>query len=454
MSFTSWQFGVFAVVVFGLYYLPALKSLQIAILVAASLVFYGYGQPELLPLLAVAVLGTYLFLILALQNRSRWLPLGIAFNLALLGFFKYKFLFLSLAAVGPTGVAPVDFLLKLPLPVGISFFVFHNISLLVDLTKQDRPPPSLWEVFLYIIFFPQLVSGPITRAEMFMPQIAPKHFADIPFVEAAKWIIAGFFFKLFVANNLNEMTAYMEYPLYETLRTQDKWLLVFLYSYQIYADFFGYSAIAIGLALLFGYRLPLNFNLPYISATFSEFWTRWHMSLSAWLRTYLYVPLGGNRHGTARTYLNLMIVMGLGGLWHGAGLSYLLWGLLHGAFLVAERPLLPWLKTARLPGLHNLQMGLVFLCVSLLWIFFKLPDFDHALAYLTGMFVPSGNPNPTKLFYNLALLYSLPVIVQHFVPRDALEGRMKRFEPYLYGAMVALAYLEAGPETAFIYFQF
>jgi alginate O-acetyltransferase complex protein AlgI len=246
----------------------------------------------------------------------------------------------------------------------------------------------------------------------------------------------------------------MEYPLYETLQTQDKWLLVFLYSYQIYADFFGYSAIAIGLALLFGYRLPVNFNLPYISATFSEFWTRWHMSLSNWLRTYLYVPLGGNRHGTARTYLNLMIVMGLGGLWHGAGVSYLLWGLLHGLFLVAERPLLPWLMHAKLPGLRTMQMGLVFVCVSILWIFFKLPDFDHALAYLGGMFTPSTNPNPTKLFYNLALLYSLPVILQHFVPREGLAERMKGFEPYLYGAMIALAYLEAGPETAFIYFQF
>jgi alginate O-acetyltransferase complex protein AlgI len=454
MSFTSWQFGLFAVVVFGLYYLPALKSLQVYVLVAASLVFYGYGQPELLPLLAVAVLGTYLFLILALRSRATWLPVGIAFNLALLAFFKYKFLFLDLASVGPTGVAPVDFLLKLPLPVGISFFVFHNISLLVDLTRQDRPPPSLWEVFLYIIFFPQLVSGPITRAEMFMPQIVAKNFADIPFVEAGKWIIVGFFFKLFVANNLNEMTSHMAFPLYETLQTRDKWLLLFLYSYQIYADFFGYSAIAIGLALLFGYRLPVNFNIPYLSVTFSEFWTRWHISLTNWLRTYLYIPLGGNRRGTARTYLNLMIVMGLGGLWHGAGAGYLLWGLLHGALLVAERPLLPWLKWTDLPGLLTLRMCLVFLCVSMLWIFFKLPNFDHALAYLSGLFVESTNPYPAKLFYNLAFIYSLPVMIQHLALSEKFEGSMKRLEPYIYGAMAALAYLEAGPETAFIYFQF
>jgi alginate O-acetyltransferase complex protein AlgI len=454
MTFTSWQFGIFGAIVFGAYYLPPLRTLQIQLLVIASLFFYGYGQPELLPLLAVAVFGTYLFLILALRNRQLWLPVGIAFNLALLAFFKYKFLFVETAGPGLTGVTPIDFLLKLPLPIGISFFVFHNISLLVDLTRQKSATPNLTSVFLYIIFFPQLVSGPITRAEMFMPQIKPKYFGDIPFIEAAKWILTGFFFKLYVANNLNEMTSYMDFPLYETLQTQDRWLLVFLYSYQIYADFFGYSAIAIGLALLFGYRLPVNFNIPYTSASFSEFWTRWHISLSSWLRTYLYIPLGGNRHGAFRTYLNVMIVMGLGGLWHGAGLSYLTWGLLHGSLLAIERPFLARLESIDSIVFRTARMSLVFVCVTMLWIFFKLPNFDHAISYLSGMFTSSTNPNPTKLFYNLALLYSLPVIIQHLVSRSLFEQRLRGAEPYLYGSMAALMYLEAGPETSFIYFQF
>src|SRR5438477_11767602 len=318
MTFTSWHFGMFVAVVFGGYYLPALRTYQVQWLVSASLFFYGWGQPELLPLLALAVVGTYLFLALALRNRRVWLPAGIVFNLALLAFFKYKFLFIETTNLA--GVGGINFLLSLPLPIGISFFVFHNISLLVDLTRQKVVRPDLTSVFLYIIFFPQLVSGPITRAEMFMPQIRPKYLEDVPFIEAAKWILTGFFFKLFVANNLNEMTSHMEFPLYEALQTQDRWLLVFLYSYQIYADFFGYSAIAIGLALLFGYRLPINFNLPYISTSFSEFWTRWHISLSSWLRTYLYIPLGGNRHGAFRTYLNLTTVTGLGGPLPGAGL--------------------------------------------------------------------------------------------------------------------------------------
>lgn len=452
MTFTSWQFRIFAAVVFGLYYLPVFRALQVQLLVAASLFFYSYGQPELLPLLAVAVFGTYLFLILALRNRSIWLPIGVVFNLVLLAFFKYKFLFVDPTSPALAGETPINFLLKLPLPIGISFFVFHNISLLVDLTKQ-KDAPSLSSVFLYIIFFPQLVSGPITRAGMFIPQIEPKFLGDVRFVDAAKWILTGYFFKLYVANNLNELTSYMSFPLYETLQTQDRWLLVFLYSYQIYADFFGYSAI--GLAVLFGYRLPINFDLPYVSRSFSEFWTRWHISLSTWLRTYLYIPLGGNQKGAARTYLNLMIVMGLGGLWHGAGPSYLMWGLLHGVLLVIERPLLGRLQSIDSLFLKTAQMGFVFLCVTMLWIFFKLPNFDQAVGYLTGMFVPSTNPNPPKLYYNLALLYSLPVIIQHFFAPRALFGRRLRgAEPLLYGAMAALMYLEAGPETAFIYFQF
>lgn len=452
MTFTSLQFGIFVAVVFGAYYLLPLRRFQVQLLVLASLVFYGSGQPALLPLLLLAVLGTYLCMVLAFDNRAVWMPAGIVFNLALLAFFKYKLLFIDPAAVHPTAVALLDVLLRLPLPIGISFFVFHNISLLVDLTREKRPPP-LRHVFLYIIFFPQLVSGPITRAGQFMPQIVPKRLSDVDFVEAAKWILTGFFFKLYVANNLNEMTSYMDYPLYETVATPDRWLLVFLYSYQIYADFFGYSAIALGLGLLFGYRLPVNFNLPYISVSFSEFWTRWHISLSTWLRTYLYIPLGGNRKGSARTCLNLMIVMTLGGLWHGASLSYALWGMLHGLLLVVERPFLKMLGETG-SFVRVVRMGVVFFCVTMLWILFKLPNFDHALGYLAGMFSPTDNPNPTKLYRNMALLYALPVLIQHLGIGALFDGRLRRWEPYLYGALAALAYLEAGPDTAFIYFQF
>jgi alginate O-acetyltransferase complex protein AlgI len=451
---------VFTAVIFGIYYLPALRDFQVYLLVLASLFFYASGQPSLLPLLVFAVLGTYVFLTLALRNRAVWMPVGVAFNLGLLAFFKYKFLFFDAASPAMSDVAAIDFLMRLPLPIGISFFVFHNISLLVDLTKRPHQErPSLAGVFLYIIFFPQLVSGPITRAENFLPQIQPKFLADVPFIDAAKWIISGYFFKLFVANNLNQMTTYMDYPLYQTVSSADRWLLVVLYSYQIYADFFGYSSIAIGLALLFGYRLPVNFNLPYISRSFAEFWTRWHISLSTWLRTYLYIPLGGNRVGRARTYGNLMIVMGLGGLWHGAAFSYLAWGLLHGIFLVVERPLL-----SGLDGLSNnrmlgqavtmFRMLFVFGCVSLAWVFFKLPNIDHAFSFFEGMFTHSRVANPARIYRSLALIYALPVILQHLMPRGWLETSRQTLEPYLYATMTVLMFVEAGADTSFIYFQF
>jgi alginate O-acetyltransferase complex protein AlgI len=302
------------------------------------------------------------------------------------------------------------------------------------------------------------VSGPITRAENFMPQIRPKYIADVDPVAAAKWIVSGLFFKLYVANNLNTMTAYLDYPLYQTLNPLERWMLLALYSYQIYADFFGYTAIALGLALLFGYRLPINFNRPYASHSFAEFWQRWHMSLSNWLKTYLYIPLGGNRHGRARTYLNLIIVMGLGGLWHGAGLGYLMWGLLHGVLLAIERPLLPTLeRLSRVrwlwPGFDVFRQLFVFTCATFAWTFFKLPNFEHAMDFACGLFVNHSVGASTHIYRSLALIYTAPALLQHLEWRR-LEPYTAGLQPYLYGAMAVLAFSEAGPDTAFIYFQF
>ncbi|OKO71389.1 hypothetical protein AC629_39310 [Bradyrhizobium sp. NAS80.1] len=452
MTFTSWQFAVFVCIVFAIYYLPFVRGLQVYVLIAASLFFYGYGQRELLPLLIIAVVGTWAFLALSIKRSRAWTKYGVIFNLSLLAFFKYKFLFVATPI--QSGSAVSDFLLNLPLPIGISFFVFHNISLLVDLPKQGRPA-TVWEIFLYVIFFPQLISGPITQARNFFPQIQVKQISKVPFVEATRWLVLGYFFKLYCANNLNEMTSYMAPHLFETVKTGDKWLLIFLYSFQIYADFFGYSSIAVGLALLFGYRLPDNFNRPYISRSISEFWRRWHISLSSWLRNYLYIPLGGSRHGPARTYFNLIAVMGLGGLWHGAGLSYLVWGLMHGLLLAIERPFLDKLDSVKSPPLQALRAVAVFLTVSVLWIFFKLPDFGQAASYLAGLFTESTIQNPSKIYRTLALAYSLPVILQHFIlPRQPQSALARAIEPFAYGALVALAYAEAGPESAFIYFQF
>ena len=255
------------------------------------------------------------------------------------------------------------------------------------------------------------------------------------------------------------MTAYIDFPHYQLLNPPDRWTLVVLYSFQIYADFFGYSSIALGLGLLFGYRLPVNFDRPYASRSFSEFWTRWHISLSTWLRTYLYIPLGGNRHGRLRTYLNLMIVMGLGGLWHGAALGYLAWGLLHGLLLVIERPLLPALERlsripALRPGLNAARVLVVFTCVSFAWVFFKLPDLGHAMSFVSGMFTDQSIGPSARIYRSLVLIYALPVVLQHMVFWRRLEPLVGTLQPYLYGVMAVLALVDAGADTSFIYFQF
>ena len=459
MTLTSWQFAAFIAIIFALYYLPVMRRWQVQILVLASLSFYGALQPQLLALLAVATLGTYLFLQMAVNRPKLGVSAGIAFNLGLLAFFKYKFLFIDAATPPSVDRGVIDWLLRLPLPIGISFFVLHNISLLVDLSKRGSALPAAKNTFLHILFFPQLVAGPITRTEDFLPQIKAKFLADVALVEATKWLVCGYFFKLFVANNLNQITSNMVYPLYEALTAKNRWLCIFLYSYQIYADFFGYSAIAIGLALLFGYRLPANFNLPYISTSFAQFWTRWHISLSTWLRTYLYIPLGGNRRGTARKYLNLLIVMGLGGLWNGAAIGYLAWGLVHGLLIVAERPLLARIEALSIGKgsrsiVQAVRVGLVFVLVSMAWIIFKLPNLQHAADYLHGMFFEADIRSPYHVYLSLALLYSLPVFLQHVIPRDFLQRQRSRLQPYLYGAMAALMLADAGPDSPFTYFQF
>ncbi|MGY3366197.1 alginate O-acetyltransferase complex protein AlgI [Bradyrhizobium sp. GM2.4] len=458
MLFTSWTFVGFVAVVFCLYYIPAFRRFQVGILVSSSIAFYAIDQAAMLPLLIVAVGATYLLLRRAMTVSPHYIFWGVAFNLALLSFFKYKLLFIDPHRFS-TGTGLIDYLLALPLPIGISFFVFHNISLLVDASAKKTKLPRIAETFLYIIFFPQLVSGPIARSFQFLPQIKPKFMREVPVVSAVKWLICGYFFKLFAANNLNQLATFMNTP--DSLGGLDRLVLIFVYSFQIYSDFFGYSAIAIGLALLFGYRLPINFDLPYLSSSFSEFWTRWHISLSTWLRTYLYIPIGGNRHGELRTYFNLMVVMLLGGLWHGAALSYLTWGAVHGLLLVVERPFLHRETILYARGgcsahlAKSSRIAATFALVSLAWAFFRFPDFHTATAFLSGIVTRDFAATLPTSFYWLAAAYCLPAIVQHALAlKPPSQYLMAIAEPLAYGAMLALALLEAGPDAPFIYFQF
>jgi alginate O-acetyltransferase complex protein AlgI len=462
MSFISFEFLALVVLTFGLYYLRPLRRLQVVTLVTASLVFYAWDQWRLLPLLMLTVAGTYFSMCGAIRGSRTHAILGVVGNLLMLCFFKYKFLVLPDPANLYTGSDIMDYLLRLPLPIGISFFVFHNISLIVDYFRygQDRERPTATQVLLYILFFPQLVSGPITRAVSFLPQIEPKSIENVPWIQAGQLLIVGIFFKLFCANNLAQITAAMAPEVSLNLGGGDKLFLLFVYSFQIYADFFGYSIIALGLALLFGYRLPVNFRLPYTASSFSNFWTRWHISLSMWLRQYLYVPLGGNRISPVRTYINLLIVMVLGGLWHGAAISYAVWGLAHGALLAIERfgaqTINSYAPDYRFNSFAKISYSaVVFVCVSFCWLLFRFQDFTQASAYFTSILDNPREVNQSVAWYGFSFMYMLPVLMQHtFANRIDLIDKNKVLKGVLFGALLWLAWAERGADTQFIYFRF
>jgi alginate O-acetyltransferase complex protein AlgI len=482
MLFNSWSFAVFLPVVFALHYAGRRAGWQVGVLTLASFVFYGWENPKLLPLLFVSTLINGL----AAQDlltpghspirRRVVLATALSFNLGALAFFKYAALVghaLLPAAVwdqlGP-------WLRGIPLPIGISFYTFQGISLVME-SWWDGPKggiPGLpaprnareagWfqaKVWFFKAFFPQLVAGPIVKAGEFLWQIGAKRFADIDWDGAVKKLILGFFLKMVVADNLKEATAELQLSAFKDLPRLNLIALLYGFSFQILADFGGYSLIAQGLAKLFGYELPLNFNFPYLSRSITEFWRRWHISLSTWLRMYLYIPLGGNRHGELRTFVNLFLVMFLGGLWHGAAWSYAIWGTAHGVLLALERLASRGRKASAETGwtaLGVVQAFLVFNVVSVLWLLFKLPDFTHVVEFMRCLPRNSGPARPQSLY--VIALFSLPVVFWHLWAATAGrraawgESANRWIGIALYAAMLFLLVTNSGSAGEFIYFQF
>ncbi len=490
MLFNSWEFAVLLAVTFALYYAPWSrgrhgKAWQVTLALAASVVFYGWKDPRLIVLLAISCVGNSVATARIILHKvagdearvKHWTRLAVILNLSLLGIFKY-----APFVAGMLPFLPEDWvkaLKSIPLPIGISFYTFHGISMIVDvargevtregdamLSKGGRFAKGVRDIGFYLLFFPQLVAGPIVKAKQFWPQIAAKRSVDIPWMFVIRMLILGYFLKVFVADNLSEQTSLLTIGTAEISTSGPFFLVPLLYAYglQIFADFGGYSLIAIGLAALFGYKFPDNFNFPYLSTSITEFWRRWHMSLSAWLRDYLYIPLGGNRKGEGRTYLNLFLVMFLGGLWHGAEWKFALWGTLHGVLLAVERfftrrrgklvenPL-------RSPVRAALGWLYTFHAVTLLWLTFLMPDMAHIRAYFTGITCGnhsiSGPPIFSLLFYGTAVvLYHVwGWGVEH---RSAILAKLHRplVEGLVHGAMLFLLVTNPGAPRGFIYFQF
>ena len=475
MVFTSFTFLVFAAIFFPVFFLTR-GRLQTLVCVVASYIFYGWWDWRFMALLATSTtvdytLGRCIAASTEPRRRRLWVTASVVMNLGFLGFFKYfNFFAGSFADLAQRlGFAADWATLHIVLPVGISFYTFQSMSYTIDVYRRRIAPEHDFLIFAaFIALFPQLVAGPIVRASWLLPQMhATKRFGWANLFCGLEMVLLGFFMKLVVADNLAPFVA-ENFAFPEAHNSLSLLLGVVFFAFQIYGDFAGYSLIAIGLARVMGYRFCRNFRRPYLAASFSEFWTRWHISLSSWLRDYLYISLGGNRYGTARTYRNLMLTMLLGGLWHGANWTFLIWGGLHGSYLVLQRvagaawqrlalpPLLP------APVARALAILTVFALTTLAWVFFRADSVGQACSVIErilflGDFRFDQIPLKFEAIKGILLILLLLAIELIGEPRP-LQRSYKALRPLRTAAVLGLLWLIplAGSFSGaqFIYFQF
>jgi len=372
------------------------------ILLAASLYVYAYADYRMVLLLLSSTLVTYCIgksisgsSSTAVQRSL--LFAGIVLNLAALGTFKYLDFFQdtvrALLGVDSTSSGALGIIL----PLGISFYTFRFISYLVDIQRKKIQSPGLLDFLIYGTFFPIIIAGPISRATTFLPQLEKLGISADNLYKGFRLFAIGLFLKVFVADRIaGYVNFYFEN--YEVFNSATSWLAVLAYSVQIYCDFAGYSSMAIGAAQVMGIRIEENFNFPYLAANISDFWRRWHITLSTWIRDYLYIPLGGSRKGKVRKYVNLLFAMTLCGLWHGAALTFVFWGFLHGLLLVSHhgwkdlQNKLPWDPKDTVSTLSSFAAWLLtYICVVLAWVFFRSGSFDQAISILGKLFAFTGD---------------------------------------------------------------
>ena len=471
MQFDSFTFVLFFAVVLALNTWLSRAESKKRMLLVASLLFYAGWNPWFLPLLLLtSTLDFYLgkrLLAAADHARWRWLVLSLVSNLGVLAYFKYRYFI----AGNLDQLFGTELLLGLKadtrawvLPVGISFYTFQSMSYCIDCYRRQVDAKVSWLDFtLYVSFFPQLVAGPIVRFTDFYPQLQAlpsklKISADAMGV-GFLWITIGLFLKIVLADSIFAPASDAVFTATDV--TALPWAAVataaIAFSGQIFCDFAGYSFCAIGAANALGYQLIQNFNAPYAAIGFSDFWRRWHISLSSWLRDYLYIPLGGNRFGAARTYLALSLTMLLGGLWHGAAWTFVIWGGLHGSYLVAERLLRPWLLRWHIPGGWLIGWMLTLTLVIIAWIFFRAQTLDQALQMLQILF--SAQPSaPVQASQLVWYAFAGLVLAHAFERRYALSERLTQLPNYalsiLLAVLLSAIVLSPGNSRAFIYFQF
>lgn len=465
MFFNSLAFAVFLPTVVILYWVIPARYRPI-LLLAASYVFYGWWDVRFLSLI---LLSTVVDFAMAHRihstgdagRRKKWLLVSLIANLGLLGFFKYWGFFVdsaatALASLGLEANVPT---LRVLLPVGISFYTFQTLSYVIDVYRRKMEPErSLVQFALFVAFFPQLVAGPIERARHLLPQLQnlPTSRRQIDWSGSGLLILRGLFRKVVIADGVAPLVneVFAAPGTYGSITVA---MGVIAFSLQIYGDFAGYTDIARGTARLFGVDLMENFRAPYLSRSFSEFWRRWHISLSTWLRDYLYIPLGGNRGGQWQTFRNLMITMLLGGLWHGAAWGFVVWGGLHGVYLAVER----WVAQRHRTGGYRavrLPAAIVFGVVTLTWIPFRASTLTGAADVLEALFGPVSGAQlaSAPLVVGLMALATLAIDKADLEGRvDPVAGSPTFVRGLAYGgAMVAAILFASVTAVPFIYFQF
>jgi len=489
MLFNSYIF-VFAflpVTLAGFYWLGRRRGRRPAIgwLVAASLFYYGWWNPDYLLLIGASMVGNFAIGVW-LQSPSREiavrqravLTLGVGFNLALLGYYKYANFFVdSFNSVGGASFH----LETIILPLGISFFTFQQIAYLVDVHRGPPPRYSFLDYCLFVSFFPQLIAGPIVHHAEMLPQFAQERsgrFDPANLAQGSAIFVIGFFKKVMIADSLARTVN----PVFDAAASGaavglvDAWAGSVAYSLQLYFDFSGYSDMAIGIGLMFGIRLPLNFDSPYKARSIADFWRRWHMTLSRFLRDYVYIPLGGNRRGELRRYANLMTTMLLGGLWHGAGWTFVFWGGLHGLYLSVhhfyQRRRIVWPEGWGALGDFSARFATL-VAVVLGWVFFRAQDFPAAWSLVASMFGAEGlafdeslRPGSAPWWIGIGLLVALlGPSTQEMITDDRKPVRLPfRLEvggwrpTPLHALITAVAFfiavLHLSRANEFLYFQF
>jgi D-alanyl-lipoteichoic acid acyltransferase DltB (MBOAT superfamily) len=468
MLFNSYSF-IFLflpVVLLGYFALGRASNLAPVIWLAlASLVFYSVSNWQFVPLLLASVAFNYLIGLLLITQHLRALPrravlaAGVTCDLLLLGTFKYAdFLAANLDAMFSTGLA-----VNILLPVGISFYTFTQIAFLVDAYRGKVAHYGWPHYALFVGYFPHLIAGPILHHKDMIPQFeAACSKRPNPHLMLCGLIIFGFglFKKTALADGIQPLVSLAFGPV--TPSFDHAWIGALAYTFQLYFDFSGYCDMAIGISLMFGIFLPLNFNSPYKALNIIDFWRRWHITLSSWLRDYLYIPLGGNRHGAGRTYAALMTTMLLGGLWHGANWTFVAWGGLHGLYLAVERVLRARFANYRPGPLAFVLLGLLtYALVNLTWVFFRARTFGKAWAVLRGMFWQNGAARPILPTFSLISVVAIVggLVLTHWLMRartlEAVVARTPAAVVCLVWALMAfLIVIAQGSGNAFIYFQF